>query len=123
MTDAHTNLEPTATEQLLVMTPAAVAEVKRLIGAQPDNAGLMLRVGVKGGGCSGLSYAMQFDRRVDEFDRTIDCDGLTVVVDAKSLVYLSGTTIDFSTEILSGGFKFHNPNSTRNCGCGTSFSV
>jgi iron-sulfur cluster assembly accessory protein len=124
MDETKTNTGTATTgEQLLIMTPAAIAEVKRLIGAQPDNAGMMLRVGVTGGGCSGLSYAMQFDKLAGEFDHTLDFDGLTVVIDAKSLIYLSGTTIDFSTEILSGGFKFHNPNSTRNCGCGTSFSV
>lgn len=111
------------TEKLIRLTPAAAAEIKRLIAQQEDSEGLMLRIGVEGGGCSGLSYRMVFDRRVGEFDHTIDYNGLTVVVDAKSLVYIQGTTIDFSSEILTGGFKFDNPMAARNCGCGTSFSV
>ncbi len=84
---------------------------------------MMLRVAIQGGGCSGLSYTMAFETNKAEFDKAFDCDGLTVLVDAKSLMYLGGTTIDFSKEILSGGFKFNNPKSARSCGCGTSFSV
>jgi iron-sulfur cluster assembly protein len=110
-------------EGIISFTTAAIDEVNRLIGQQEDNDGLMLRVGVQGGGCSGLSYKMEFAKAVDEFDRTFDFDTLTVIVDAKSLVYLNGTTIDFSSEILSGGFKFNNPMSSRDCSCGSSFSV
>jgi iron-sulfur cluster assembly protein len=110
-------------EGLVNLTPAAIAEVKRLISQQENPDGLMLRVGVQGGGCSGLSYKMEFARQVDEFDRTFDFDGLKVVIDAKSLIYMDGTTIEFNSEILNGGFKFNNPMSTRSCGCGSSFSV
>ena len=117
------NLNKTETEDTIILTPAATAEVKRLIGQQDDNEGMMLRIGVEGGGCSGLSYAMSFDKEAGEFDKTFDFDGLNVVVDTKSLLYMGGTTIDFSNEILSGGFKFSNPKSARGCGCGTSFSV
>lgn len=105
------------------LTPAAVAEVKRLIAQQENPEELMLRVGIQGGGCSGLSYKMEFSREVEEFDSTFEFDGLKVVIDAKALVYMNGTTIDFNTELLNGGFKFDNPMSTRNCGCGSSFSV
>lgn len=105
------------------LTPAAAAEVKRLIALQENHEGLMLRVGVDGGGCSGLSYKMEFAREVEEFDRTFEFDGITIVVDAKSLIYMDGTTIEYNTEILNGGFKFNNPMSTRSCGCGSSFSV
>jgi iron-sulfur cluster assembly protein len=112
-----------ATESTVSVTPAAIKEIKRLIGGQPDPETAMLRVGVKGGGCSGLTYHMSFDRAAGEFDRTFTCDGITIVVDMKSLVYMAGTTIDFSSEILNGGFKFQNPKATRGCGCGTSFSV
>ena len=111
------------TGSTLSATSAAIEEIKRLIGRQPDPEGIMLRVGVKGGGCSGLTYNMSFDRTAGEFDRTFTFDGLTVVVDMKSLVYMAGTTIDFSAEILNGGFKFKNPKAVRGCGCGTSFSV
>lgn len=107
----------------LSATPAAIAEIKRLIAGQPDPETLMLRVGVKGGGCSGLTYQMSFDRAAGEFDRTFVFDGVTVVVDLKSLAYMAGTTIDFSGEILNGGFRFQNPKAVRGCGCGTSFSV
>ncbi len=110
-------------EGLISLTPDAVAEVKRLISLQEDNEGLMLRVGVEGGGCSGLSYKMEFAREVEEFDRTFEFDGITVVVDAKALIYMDGTTIEYNTEILNGGFKFNNPMSTRSCGCGSSFTV
>jgi len=112
-----------ATEPTISATPAAINEIKRLIGGQPDPGTAMLRVGVKGGGCSGLTYHMSFDRAAGEFDRTFAFDGITIVVDLKSLVYMAGTTIDFSSEILNGGFKFQNPKATRGCGCGTSFSV
>jgi iron-sulfur cluster assembly protein len=114
---------PQQTSEEILLTPAAVTEVKRLIAGEADNQGLMLRIGVQGGGCSGLSYIMGFEKDKSEFDRTFTFDGLTVVVDSKSLMYLGGTTIDFSKEILSGGFKFLNPKSARSCGCGTSFSV
>ncbi len=105
------------------LTPAAVDELRRLISEQKLGDDVMLRVGVQGGGCGGLTYRMEFDTAVDDTDRTLDFDGLTVVVDAKSLAYMDGTTIDFSNELLTGGFKFDNPLSSRSCGCGTSFSV
>lgn len=120
--NVQSNMNETA-EETITLTPAAVAEVKRLISLQENNADLMLRVGIQGGGCSGLSYKMEFAREVEEFDRLLEFDGLKVVIDAKSLVYMNGTTIDFNTELLNGGFKFNNPMSTRSCGCGSSFSV
>lgn len=122
--NTHANDENTpVAEDAIYLTPAAVAEVKRLLAGQEDGDGLMLRVSVQGGGCSGLSYDMNFDRIQGEFDSVFEFDGLKVVVDAKSILYIGGTTIDFTKELLTGGFKFDNPNSARNCGCGTSFSV
>lgn len=117
------NMNKAETEDTIFITPAATAEVKRLIAEQNDNDSHMLRIGVEGGGCSGLSYAMSFEKEAGEYDKTFEFDGLKVVVDSKSLMYMSGTTIDFNNEILSGGFKFSNPKSSRGCGCGTSFSV
>lgn len=105
------------------LTPAAVAEIKRLMTQQNLGEDSMLRVGVQGGGCGGLTYRMEFDNVLGDNDRTLEFGSLTVVVDAKSLVYMDGTTIDFSRELLTGGFKFDNPLSARSCGCGTSFSV
>ncbi len=113
----------TGTEETIFMTPAATAEIKRIIEQQDNKGNLMLRVGVEGGGCSGLSYAMSFETEVGEFDKTFEFYGVKVVVDIKSLMYIGGTTIDFNNEILTGGFKFENPKSARGCGCGTSFSV
>ena len=84
----------------------------------------LLRVGVKGGGCSGFSYDVRLDDKVDEkADRLFDCDGVKVVCDVKSLLYLTGMTLDYTQEMLGGGFKFINPNATGTCGCGTSFAV
>ncbi len=124
MTDVNIEEKQSANEQeTIFLTPAAVIEVKRLISQQKDNADIMLRVGVQGGGCGGLTYKMEFSRMIDEFDRVLEFDGLKVVIDPKSLIYMNGTTIDFSTELLTGGFKFNNPMSKRSCGCGTSFSV
>lgn len=104
-------------------TEAAIAEAQRLINQEENPGGLMLRLGIQPGGCSGLSYMMSFTRKVGEFDKIFDFRDVKVIVDAKSLAYLDGTTVDFDKELLSGGFKFDNPRAARGCGCGTSFSV
>jgi iron-sulfur cluster assembly protein len=82
-----------------------------------------LRLGVKGGGCSGLSYAVSFDTQPRERDRIFTFDGVRIFVDPKSFVYLHGMTVDYEETLMRQGFTFVNPNSTRSCGCGTSFSV
>ena len=107
--------------EMIGLTPVAIQEVKRLLAAKsrPD---LGLRVGVKGGGCSGLSYHLDFDAR-HEGDNTFEFEGVRVFVDPKSLLYLSGMTLDFSDSLQGRGFKFVNPNATKTCGCGESFSV
>ncbi len=117
------NTTPMEAEETIIMTPAAVSEAKRILALEDDTNGLMLRVGVKGGGCSGLSYAMSFDKNQDEFDKVIEFDGLNIIIDQKSLIYMAGTTIDYTKELLKGGFQFSNPKSTRGCSCGTSFTV
>ncbi len=96
-------------------------EVERLIAQQKP--GAFLRVSVKGGGCSGLSYDVNFDTEQKEYDRIFDANGVKIVCDSKSLVYLDGMTVDFSKELVGGGFRFVNPNASGSCGCGTSFSV
>jgi iron-sulfur cluster assembly accessory protein len=84
----------------------------------------LLRVGVRGGGCSGMSYDVQFVDAFDEkLDRVFKQGPVRVVVDVKSLLYLSGMTLDYTQEMLGGGFKFINPNAAGTCGCGTSFTV
>jgi len=83
-----------------------------------------LRVGVKGGGCSGLSYVMDFDDTIEEFDEIIQLDGgLKVVIDRKSVLYLYGTELDYSDGLNGKGFQWANPNSSRTCGCGESFAL
>ncbi|MGI8924903.1 MAG: HesB/IscA family protein [Fimbriimonadales bacterium] len=81
-----------------------------------------LRIGVKGGGCSGLEYVLRLDTKRTPLDMEKEFDGLTVIVDAKSATYLWGTTLDFTGDLLGGGYKFENPNAQRSCGCGTSFT-
>ena len=82
-----------------------------------------LRVGVKGGGCSGLSYVLDFDDNLQEGDSVSEDNGVKVVVDKKSLLYLFGTELNFSDGLNGKGFEFINPNASRTCGCGESFSI
>jgi iron-sulfur cluster assembly protein len=86
----------------------------------PEQGGL--RLGVQGGGCSGLSYNIRFDTQPRERDRVYDYDGVRVFVDPKSFIYLNGMTLDYEETLMRQGFNFINPNSTRSCGCGSSFS-
>ncbi len=96
---------------------AKQALVKR---ATPEAA---LRLGVRGGGCSGVSYAIEFSDKVRERDNLYDFDGLKVVVDPKSLVYLRGAVLDYEVKLMQHGFRFLNPNEKSGCGCGESFTV
>ena len=82
-----------------------------------------LRVGVKGGGCSGLTYDLSVDSAARPDDKTIEQHGVTILIDKKSYIFLAGTTLDFSGGLNGKGFQFHNPNAKTTCGCGTSFSV
>ena len=106
---------------MITLTPNAIEEVKRLAAKQP-RPDLGLRVGVKGGGCSGLSYVLNFDAR-HEGDNIFEFEGTKVFVDPKSLLYLEGLMLDFSDSLEGRGFKFINPNASKSCGCGESFSV
>ncbi len=108
--------------QMIALTDSAVEEVKKLL-SQQNKTGVFLRLGVKGGGCSGLTYDVKLDDKLEEWDRAFDTAGVKVVCDSKSFVYLDHMTVDFSRELVGGGFKFINPNATGSCGCGTSFSV
>lgn len=89
--------------------------------SKPQNA--FLRVEVKKGGCSGLSYKMEFDTVLREGDQVFESNGEKVVVDQSSILYLAGMTLDFSGGLNGKGFVFNNPNATKNCGCGSSFNV
>ena len=107
---------------MIKLTGIGEKEVRRLLGQETP--GSFLRVGVRGGGCSGLSYDIKFDDKINEGDRVFEAaNGIKVVCDSKSLVYLDNMNVDYSTELVGGGFRFVNPNATGTCGCGTSFSV
>ncbi len=106
----------------LAMTEKAVQQVKTLMEAQSLH-NVYLRMGVKGGGCSGLSYSLEFDNEIGPHDKKFDIDGVQVVCDKKSYLYLNGTTLDYVMQGLTGGFTFVNPNAKSSCGCGTSFSA
>ena len=105
------------------LTAQAAQEVKRLIEReQKPNMGL--RIGVKGGGCSGLTYVLSLDEATPkQYDEMFEQEGIKVLVDAKSHLYLDGTTIDFKNALMGGGFEFSNPLAKKSCGCGTSFNA
>jgi len=105
----------------IILTPLAVAKAKALLARDPHQA-TALRVGVDGGGCSGMQYTLSFDVQ-REGDHTLEQDGVTVVVDGKSSALLDGMTLDYVDALHGAGFKFLNPNADRTCGCGSSFSV
>lgn len=107
----------------LQVTERAIKKIRAAMakeGVSPEEGGL--RLGVMGGGCSGLSYSIKFDTQPRERDRIYDFDGVRVFVDPKSFLYLHGMTLDYEETLMRQGFNFINPNSTRSCGCGSSFS-
>jgi iron-sulfur cluster assembly protein len=105
------------------LTKRATQEIRRILSEQSLPAGTALRVGVKGGGCSGFSYTLGFDDQISEVDQVTEVEGVRVVCDPKSFLYLNGTQIDFEDNLMGRGFKFGNPNAAKSCGCGESFSV
>lgn len=98
-----------------------VVELMIQQGITPDTH--YLRVGVKGGGCSGLSYAMDFDNTITDMDEVVDLNVLKVIIDKKSLLYLYGTELDYSDGLNGRGFNWINPQASRTCGCGESFAL
>ncbi len=112
----------TGEKKALTLTPTAVAKVKEIMGQQePVPAGL--RMGVVGGGCSGFSYSMSFENAAGMMDKVLTFDGLKVFVDATSMMYLAGCTVDYVETLEGAGFKFENPNVKSTCGCGSSFNT
>ncbi len=107
----------------VAVTPKAVARIRAAMakeGVSPEEGGL--RLGVQGGGCSGLNYVLRFDAHPRERDRVFTFEGVRVFVDPKSYVYLHGMTLDWEETLMHQGFAFKNPNAQKSCGCGTSFS-
>ena len=105
----------------VIVSERAARRIGEILRREAPGAGL--RVSVEGGGCSGLSYSLEFDSELGKHDKKFDVDGVTVVCDAKSYLYLNGTTLDYVTEGLQGGFTFINPQAKSSCGCGTSFTA
>lgn len=108
-------------ENLVKLTPAAGVKVAALISREKQ--GNLLRIAISGGGCNGLSYKMKFVAEPRRGDIVVRTAGVDVVVDSKSALYLKGTHLDYSSAMVSGGFKFSNPNAKASCSCGESFSV
>ncbi|AFH49344.1 Hypothetical protein IALB_1636 [Ignavibacterium album JCM 16511] len=113
----------TQIEQEIKVTEKAAKEIKRIMDENKIPETFGLRVGVKGGGCSGLTYTLGFDGEHKESDTIIESNGVKLFVDGKSLFYLSGTELDFSDGLNGRGFVFNNPNARKTCGCGESFGV
>lgn len=107
---------------MVSLTANAAVKVQELILQRPHSTD-GLRVGVRGGGCSGFTYFLEFAEEKSEEDRAIESHGVTLFVDRKSFLYLMGTEVDFVDGLGGAGFKFLNPNAKRTCGCGESFSV
>jgi iron-sulfur cluster insertion protein len=116
------NVESTPKTAPVILTPNAVAKVKEIM-AQQDPMPAGLRIGVVGGGCSGFSYSMNFENSPGMMDKVLTFDDLKVFVDATSLMYLNGCTVDYLETLEAAGFKFENPNVKSTCGCGSSFNV
>lgn len=108
----------------LTLTETAAREIKTIIKQQElDAENVRLRVGVKGGGCSGFSYLLDLTEQQRDTDEMFEEHDIKVVCDPKSYLYLNGTTIDFKDEVMGRGFVFNNPNATSSCGCGSSFTA
>ncbi len=105
---------------MITLTEAAVSQVKKMMEEEGEE-GLLLRVGVTGGGCTGLSYKLGFDTDKNEDDTEVNIDGITVVIDKESAPILEGLVIDYKQNMMGGGFILNNPNAIATCGCGASF--
>ena len=124
MTTATENTTRQATSKGITVTEKAIAKIRSVMakeGISPELGGL--RLGVQGGGCSGLSYNIRFDTQPRERDRVFQFGDVRVFVDPKSLIYLHGMTLDYQETLMQQGFVFVNPQATKSCGCGTSFSA
>ena len=115
-------MSTTVEEKTIYVTHKAVQKIREVFARQGLSGG-GLRLGVLGGGCSGLSYQFKHDTKSRPTDHVFEFDDVKVFVDPKSMVYLKGMTLDYKESLIYSGFSFENPNATKSCGCGTSFSV
>ena len=119
-----TDTTTTTEAETVILSETAAREVKSIVQQQGLDADkLCLRVGVKGGGCSGFSYILDLTETQKDSDEVFEQHGVRIICDPKSMLYLGGTTVDFKDEIMGRGFVFTNPNATTSCGCGSSFAV
>lgn len=108
----------------ITLTPTAAREIQTIIEQQElDREKIRLRVGVKGGGCSGFSYILDLTESQKDHDELFEQHGVKMICDPKSYLYLNGVTIDFKDEVMGRGFVFNNPNASSTCGCGSSFTA
>jgi iron-sulfur cluster assembly protein len=106
--------------QVMKLTESAARRIRELMAR---GEGVGLRVGVKNGGCAGMEYTMEWAKEQQQFDEVVEADGAKVLIDAKALMFLLGTEMDFQTGVLKSGFVFNNPNQTSACGCGESVEI
>ena len=110
--------------QLITVSDNAVLKIKSLLAEHQQPSSTAIRVGIKGGGCSGFTYTFTFEARdPGKFDYLIVADGVRVVIDKKSAIYMSGTELDYESSIMKSGFVFKNPRAKTTCGCGSSFAA
>ena len=107
---------------MITLSDKAASKVKEILTSENRETSA-LRLAVKGGGCSGFTYTLNFDDNTGETDQVFEDKGVKIVVDAKSFVFLSGTQLDYTDGLSGAGFTFSNPNATRSCGCGSSFQA
>jgi iron-sulfur cluster assembly accessory protein len=111
-------------DQAVILTETAAREILTIVEQQELDADkVRLRVGVKGGGCSGFSYLLDLTETQKDTDEVFEQHGIKIIIDPKSLLYLGGVIVDFKDELMGRGFVFNNPNATSSCGCGSSFAV
>lgn len=108
---------------MITMTERAAQKIRKVFESHKMPEGSCLRIGIKGGGCSGFSYTLDVTDKPADDDQVYESHGVRIVTDLKSSLYLDGTEIDYNDELLKGGFVFNNPNAKRSCGCGASFSA
>lgn len=119
----HKNIQPAAATGIITLTDAAASRIKYLLNKRTEQSTLGIRIGVKSGGCSGLSYTFEYADNKNPSDEEVSDKGVTVFIDPKAVLYLIGTKLDYKDEKTRSGFVFINPNEKSKCGCGESFNT